>query len=185
MAEADHLAPVDVDEAYDEESDEIGDSDVGEEDVAGDVADGEHAEDVAALLVDVFEVVVDVDGDEDAAAEDGDAGEEPAHHAEEAQKGDRVQADLVHELGFLGVHERGEPAEEGVADARRGLVADMVLDFRLINNLCGSEFRDGGRGICGRTLFLGRRMLNARTVTTWVAGALAAHYARSLGHSRI
>lgn len=67
MSKPDHVLPIEIYHPTNKEGDEVGDSYVGKEDVAADVADGEHAEFVSFLGDDFLEVESDVDGDEDAA----------------------------------------------------------------------------------------------------------------------
>ena len=84
MSETNHGPPIDVDEYDDHECDEVGDNDVCVEKFAGDVTDGQHAEYVAFVALDVLEVVGDIDGDKGASGEDGTGGKKPAHKTHEA-----------------------------------------------------------------------------------------------------
>jgi len=72
------------DKPADEESDEVGNSNVSEEQVATNVSNSEHGKEVTVLGVDVFEVVGNVDRNENATCENGDASEEPPKQAVKA-----------------------------------------------------------------------------------------------------
>lgn len=135
MPELNHLLPMNVDTEDNEESDEVGDNDVSIEEGAFNVADCEHAEDVAAFGGDGAEVVDDIDWDEDGACEKGNAAKQPSHETKKTKVSDSVKADFVQEFGFLGTYQRWEPTAHRVRYPRRGFVADMVLDFWLVNNL--------------------------------------------------
>ena len=104
VPELDHSPPVEVDEEADEECDGIGDPDVDEEPLASYVTDGEHAEDVALLWVDVAEVVKDVDGNETTTGDEGDGEEEPSEHTKKAQVRDGVQAEQAEQLRLMGMY---------------------------------------------------------------------------------
>lgn len=106
-----------------------------EEEVAGDVADSEHRERVSVVGWDVSEVPGDVDGDKGGAREEGDRGEEPAHHAQETEEHGGVEPNLIYEFWFFDVEDGGYPAKDGVGYPRWGLVAFMVLDFGFVNDL--------------------------------------------------
>ena len=108
-----------------------------EENRACDVPEGEHGEDVAGVLVDVFEIIGNVDRDEHAACNNSDSSEEPSEHAEKTEERDGVQADFVEEFWFFGVDEWGKPTECARGDLGRGFGADMVLDLGLVDDLTG------------------------------------------------
>ena len=96
VPKADHLFPVDVDKKHNKGRYHIRHHYVRDEVHSPDVADGHHGEDgVVGFGRIVFDGFADVDGDENGACEDGDAGEQVAKHAEEAEEGDCVEADFV------------------------------------------------------------------------------------------
>lgn len=82
------------------------------EDFARQIADGEHTEIVATIRVHIPEVVNDVAGQECGADENGDAQKEVSQHSEEAQVGNRIQAERFNEVIFLGAKDGTEPREE-------------------------------------------------------------------------
>lgn len=65
------------------------------EGVAFDVAHGRYAKQIALCGIDMRVVVRDVDGNKDAAGQDGDTSEEGAKEAQEAQEGYGIKTDLV------------------------------------------------------------------------------------------
>jgi hypothetical protein len=81
---------------------------------AANVSDGDEEQDILRRAFVDLGVVVDVDGDEDTTAEEGNSCEHPAQHSEEPEECDGVWPDLVQKLRFLGVYEWGEPTEERV-----------------------------------------------------------------------
>ena len=60
---------------------------------------------ISFILRDELQVVGDVDGYKDGATKDRDGEEDPAHHTQEAEKGDRVETELVEEDRLLDVQE--------------------------------------------------------------------------------
>jgi hypothetical protein len=72
-----------VHEHHDETRDDISDGDVDIEEGPFDISDRQHAQVVSVLVGNFGQVVVNVDGDEDGACEDGDTGEEPTEEVQE------------------------------------------------------------------------------------------------------
>ena len=94
-AHADHGVPVHVDESEDDQGDDISHRDVSPEPGTLNVPNCEGEENILVRILGHLGVVVDVDGDEDATAEDRDCGEHPADHPEETKECDGVWADLL------------------------------------------------------------------------------------------
>ena len=93
-AHADHSIPVNVDKGEDDKGNDIGHYHVSPEPDTTDISDGEEEEDVLRRVLDHLGIVVDVDGNQNTTAEDGDGGEHPAEHSKESKVRDGIWADL-------------------------------------------------------------------------------------------
>lgn len=113
-AHADHGVPMDVDKGEDDKSNDIGHDHVSPEPDTSDISDGEEEEDVLRRALVHLGIVVEVDGNQNTAAEDGDGGEHPTEHSEKSKECDGIWADFVQKFWLLGVYEWGKPTEERV-----------------------------------------------------------------------
>ena len=124
-----------IDEDHHDESDHVGDADVRKEQASLHVTDGKHGERVAAVAWYFLEVVHNIDGDEHSAGKCCDGREEPAAETKEAEEDGSIEAYLVNQLRLLRVEEGRDPSQERVRSAWWDLVANVVFDFGLIDNL--------------------------------------------------
>jgi hypothetical protein len=88
---------------HDQECDKVGDCDMRIEQIPGNITDSKHAKDIPGFWVNVPKIVGDIDGNQDTACEQGNATEEPAHEAGEAQKSNGVKTDFIQEFRLFGV----------------------------------------------------------------------------------
>ena len=139
-AHANHGVPVEVDKGKDDKGDDISHDDVSPEPFTTDVSDGEDEEDVLRRVLVQLGVVVDIDGDQNTAAENRDGGEHPTEHSKKSKECDGVWADLVQKLWLLGVYERRKPTEKRVRYSRGFLVANVVFDLGFVNDLWEQSF---------------------------------------------
>ena len=100
---ANHCVPVDVDESEDDEGDDVSHCHMSPEPDTADIADCEQEEDILGRILGYLGIVVDVDGNKDTTAENGDGSEHPADHSKESEVCDGVWADLLEKLWLFGV----------------------------------------------------------------------------------
>jgi hypothetical protein len=93
----------------------------------------------------MFEIVCDIDGDKNGTSQQGHQGEDSPHHAEKAEERCRIKADLVNELRLLCVNKGRYPAQYAGGYPWWLLVAYMVLDLGLIDNLGNRGLNSVGR----------------------------------------
>lgn len=105
FSKPDHVAPEEVDEDNNEDSDEIRDRHMYVEEVPFDVANSHHTQEVSFLgfMLDIVQVV---DGNEGAAGQYHYPSEERSHETKETEEGHCIHSDFVEKLGLLGMDER-------------------------------------------------------------------------------
>lgn len=78
------------------------------------VPDGQHGQRVTIVGVHIGEVEGNVDRDEDPARDDGNSKKQPTEETKESQEYDSIEANLVEEVGFLGVKEGRDPRKMSI-----------------------------------------------------------------------
>ena len=132
--EFNHLSPVKPDKDTHGDDDEVADNDMGEEDVSSHVLDGQRAENIAFLDF-VLDIIDNIYGGKNPTCEKGDNQKEPTQHSPKTEVSDSVKTDFVKEFRLLGVKQGRQPPAQRIGDLGWRLVAFVILDLGLIDDL--------------------------------------------------